>query len=72
MQKKNTFCGPGCECQGCLNLPISNNATNDNHDTDNSDNDEDSDADEESDKEDDGNDSNDEFLETEVVTDYFD
>jgi len=25
-QKKSSYCGPGCECQGCVNLPVEQHA----------------------------------------------
>ena len=63
-RKKGNYCGPGCECQGCSNLPVEVQQ----EENDDSDDDEDSDIE---------NDSNDygsasdscEELETEIITD---
>ena len=34
-RKKSRHCGPGCECQGCVNLPVSEDPYDDSSDEEN-------------------------------------
>ena len=69
-RKKSNYCGPGCECQGCSNLPVQIQQEEDKYsDDDDDDEEEEEDSDIESDSSDDASDSCDELLETEIITD---
>ena len=65
-RKKSTYCGPGCECHECQNLPIEKPNNGDDDDEDEEDDNTNSDSEEDSDNE--GDD-----METEIITnmDYF-
>ena len=60
--KKSNYCGPGCECQGCLNLPIQQVEIESDFDTESSCSSVQSGNEDEADESDYG-------LETEVITD---
>ena len=64
-RKKSTYCGPGCECHECQNLPIEKPDNGDDDDEDEEDDNTNSDSDNE--------DNEDNDMETEIITnmDYF-
>ena len=62
-RRKSSYCGPGCECQGCLNLPIDKSSITTDSDSSSTES-----NCEESNDDDDATDDSDE-LETELVTD---
>ena len=68
-RKKSNYCGPGCECQGCSNLPVQIQQEEDRYSDDDDDEEEEEDSDIESDSSDDASDSCEELLETEIITD---
>ena len=66
-RKKSAYCGPGCECHECQNLPIEKPNNGDDDDEDEEDDNTNSDSDNE------GDENEDDDMETEIITnmDYF-
>ena len=72
-RKRSNFCGPGCECQGCLNVPVQLPVAQSSNDTDSDENTSTTDSDEntsttDSDDSEDSIQEEEEQLETEIIT----